>query len=381
MIIGIDASRSVTTRRTGTEAYAYFLIRALIPQAVNRGHSLLLYYNQPPPPDHFSQAADGASLSVVPVVMPFPRLWSHLRLAFRLHRQPPDTFFTPAHVIPFSYRGPAVATVHDLGYRLFPEAHPVAQRHYLHWSTVHNSRRSRRIIADSQATRRDLVTHYGVDEAKVDVVYPGYDPALKRPSDAHITAALHKHQIIPPYLLYLGTLQPRKNLVRLVEAFAASRLATASPSYQLVLAGKVGWLAQPILEAVEQLDSATAQQVRLPGYIAEQDKAALLSGATALVFPSLYEGFGFPVLEAQVCETAVITANTSSLPEVVGDAGLLIDPLNTAAIGQAMVRLCQDEALRQRLVAAGLQNKNRFSWEQAAAAVLDSIQHSVTGKQ
>lgn len=372
MIIGIDASRSVTGQRTGTEAYAYFLIQALIPQAIAQGHALQLYYNEPPPPDHFP-----AGPQVTPLVMPFPRLWSHLRLALRLHSRPPDIFFTPAHVIPFSYRGPAVATIHDLGYRFFPEAHPVAQRLYLHWSTVHNSCRSRRIIADSQATRADLIAHYGVDGAKIDVVYPGGDPALQRPSTPQITAVCHRHQITPPYLLYLGTLQPRKNLLRLVEAFAGSGLATATPPYQLVLAGKVGWLAPPILEAVEQLDPAIRRQVRLLGYIAEQDKAALLSGATALVFPSLYEGFGFPVLEAQMCGTAVITANTSSLPEVAGEAALLVDPLDTAAISQAMVRLCQDEGLRRQLITAGLKNKNRFSWEQAAAGVLATIERSL----
>jgi glycosyltransferase involved in cell wall biosynthesis len=371
MIIGIDASRSVTAQRTGTEAYAYFLIQALIPQAVARGHVLQLYYNQPPPPDHFPTTA-----AITPVIMPFPRLWSHLRLALRLHRQPPDVFFTPAHVIPFSYRGPAVATIHDLGYRFFPEAHPARQRYYLHWSTAHNGSRSRRIIADSQATRNDLMAHYGVAGAKIDVVYPGVDPALQRPSRDKITAVLQRHGITPPYLLYLGTLQPRKNLVRLMEAFAAGGLATATPPHQLVLAGKVGWLARPVLAAVEQLDATTAQQVRLPGYIAEKEKAALLAGATALVFPSLYEGFGFPVLEAQACETAVITANTSSLPEVAGEAALLVDPLDTTAISQAMVRLCEDEALRRRLIAAGQKNIRRFSWEKTAAAVLSSLERA-----
>jgi glycosyltransferase involved in cell wall biosynthesis len=374
MIIGIDASRSVTAQRTGTEAYAYFLIQALMPQAVARGHQLRLYYNQPPPPNHFP-----AYPQVTSLVMPWPRLWTHMRLALRLHHRPPHIFFTPAHVIPFSYRGPAVATIHDLGYHFFPEAHPARQRHYLHWSTAHNSRRSRRIIADSQATRTDLVAHYGVSPAKVDVVYPGCDPTLQRPSETQIAAVLRQHQISSPYLLYLGTLQPRKNLVRLVDAFTAVGLATAVPSYQLVLAGKVGWLAQPILERIGQLDPAVTRQIKLPGYIAEGDKAALLSGATALVFPSLYEGFGFPVLEAQVCGTAVIAANSSSLPEVVGEAGLLVDPLDEMAIGQAMVQVVQDTALRQRLVVAGLDNVRRFSWEEAARAVLASLEQAFAG--
>ena len=371
MIIGIDASRAVTTQRTGTEAYAYLLIRTLIPQAVARGHSLRLYYNQPPPPGCFPTIPQ-----VTQVVMPFRRLWSHLRLAAHLQRQPPDVFFTPAHVIPFTYRGPSVATIHDLGYRFFPEAHPMAQRLYLHWSTAHNARRSRRIIADSEATKRDLIAHYGVDEAKVDVVYPGVDLELKRPSANQITAVLRRHDITAPYLLYLGTLQPRKNLVRLVEAYAASGLATDPAPCQLVLAGKVGWLAQPIQQTIEQLDTAVARQIRLPGYIAEADKAALLAGATALVFPSLYEGFGFPVLEAQACATAVLAANSSSLPEVAGAGALLVDPLDTDALSRGLIRLVTEEALRQQLIAAGRQNVQRFSWEDTAVAVLNSLERA-----
>ena len=366
MLIGIDASRGVTAERTGTEAYAYFLIRALIAQTADRGHRLALYYNQPPPPNYLPSAPH-----VTPIVIPFARLWSHLRLGLYLQQHPPDVFFTPAHVIPISYKGAAIATVHDLGYRFFPEAHPRRQRYYLHWSTAHNCRRSRYVVADSQATKRDLMAHYGVDGSKIVVVYPGIDPELKRPFSTQITAVLDQHTITPPYLLYLGTLQPRKNLVRLIEAYAASGLATANTPTQLVIAGKVGWLAQPILNAIDQLAPAIKQQVRLPGYIAEEDKAALLAGATALLFPSLYEGFGFPVLEAQACETAVIAANTSSLPEVAGEAAILVDPLDAAAISQAMIRLCQEPALRQNLILAGSQNKNRFSWEQAAAKIVD----------
>lgn len=372
MIIGIDASRAVTSQRTGTEAYAYFLIRALLPLAAVRGYRLRLYYNQPPPFTHFPGAPQVKS-----VVMPFPRLWSHLRLAAHLHRQPPDVFFTPAHVIPFTYRGPSVATIHDLGYRFFPKAHPMAQRLYLHWSTAHNGRCSRRLIADSQATKRDLTAHYGVVGDKVDVVYPGVDPELQRASDSKITAVLRQHQITPPYLLYLGTLQPRKNLGRLVTAYAASGLATATIPHQLVLAGKAGWLAEPILQTIEQLDPAIKRHVRLPGYIAEADKAALLSGATALVFPSLYEGFGFPVLEAQACETAVLTANSSSLPEVAGAAALLVDPLDSEGLAHALRRLAQDDGLRAQLVAAGLVNVRRFSWAETAVAVLNSLEKAV----
>jgi hypothetical protein len=162
MIIGIDASRAVTKQRTGTEACAYFLIQSLIPLAINKGHQLRLYFNQPPPTGLFPQHA-----LVEPVVIPFPRLWTHLRLAWELQQRPPDIFFTPAHVIPFTYHGRSVATVHDLGYHHFPEAHPRQQLRYLRWSTRHNGRRSHCVIADSQATKQDLIQFDGIDPIKI----------------------------------------------------------------------------------------------------------------------------------------------------------------------------------------------------------------------
>ncbi len=368
MIIGIDASRATTSRRTGTEAYAYHLIRALLPLTAERGHRLRLYFSQAPAGDLFP-----VSEHVERVVIPQRRLWTHLRLGRELRRRPPGVFFTPAHVIPIGYRGPAVATIHDLGYEQFPEAHPRRQLAYLRWSTRHNARTAHRVIADSIATRDDLVRFYGTDAAKIDVVYPGADPDLRRAEDeTQIAEALTRHSIRPPYLLYLGTLQPRKNLVRLVEAFAVSGLH--QQGYSLVLAGKAGWLAQPILDAIGHQPSAVRDCIRVTGYVDEADKTALLSGATALAFPSLYEGFGFPVLEAQACGTPVICANTSSLPEVTGEGALLVNPLDTAALAEAMRRVAGDAGLRQNLVAAGYANLDRFSWPDAAVRVLDVLE-------
>lgn len=373
MIIGIDASRAVTGQRTGTEAYAYFLINALIPLVAEEGHRLRLYFNRPP--------ADGL-FPVVPhvehIVIPQRRLWTHLRLGRELRRRPPDVFFTPAHVIPFGYSGPSVATIHDLGYEYFPEAHPRRQLAYLRWSTRHNARLARRVIADSRATRDDLVKFYGVDAAKIDIVYPGADPDLRRSEDdAEIAAALAKYAIQPPYLLYLGTLQPRKNLVRLVEAFDISGLH--AEGYSLVLAGKAGWLAQSLLEAVRGLSSDVRRQIILPGYIGETEKNLLLSGAAALIFPSLYEGFGFPVLEAQACGTPVVCSSTSSLPEVAGEGALLVDPLNTAALTGAMRRITGDPPLKAALIEAGRSNLLRFDWRRAAISVLNVLE-SATGQ-
>lgn len=364
MLIGIDASRATTGQRTGTEGYAYHLIRALIALVGERGHRLRLYFNEPPAPGLFPDAP-----GVEQVVIPWRRLWTHIRLGHELRARPPDVFFTPAHVIPVGIRCPAVATVHDLGYEYFPEAHPRRQLAYLRWSTRHNARVARRVIADSRATRDDLIRYYDTPPAKIEVIYPGAEPDLRRVEDpAAVAAALTRYAIRSPYLLYLGTLQPRKNLVRLVEAFAAGGLH--DEGYTLVLAGKLGWLADPILAAVRGLPSAVAGRVHLPGYIADPDKAALLSGATALVLPSLYEGFGFPVLEAQACGTAVVCANGSSLPEVAGEGALLVNPLDGAALAAAMGRVAGDEALRRALVERGYANVRRFTWVGAGERVL-----------
>lgn len=370
MIIGIDASRATTGQRTGTEAYAYYLIRALIPLAAERRYRLRLYFNQSPPGNLFDDLDAGGFEYVI---IPQRRLWTHLRLGRELRARPPVVFFTPAHVIPIGYNGPSVATIHDLGYEYFPEAHPPRQLAYLRWSTRHNARVARRIVADSAATRSDLIKFYNIDPVKIDVIYPGADPGVRRSDNiGQIDAALAKYGLRRPYFLYLGTLQPRKNLVRLVEAFAASRLH--QEGYTLVLAGKQGWLADPLQAAVGDLPSSVRPHVHLPGYIGETEKNLLLSGATALVFPSLYEGFGFPVLEAQACGTPVICANTSSLPEVVGDGALLIDPLDVQAIAGAMRQITGDAALRARLVEFGYANLGRFTWSKSAGRVLSVLE-------
>ncbi len=369
MLIGIDASRASKAERTGTEAYAYHLIRALLPLAVAEGHIVRLYYNQPP----------AQPISDIPhhtVTIGLPRLWTHLRLAAELQRRPPAVFFTPAHFIPISYYGPSVATIHDLGYHYFPEAHTKSQLRQLRWSTRHNARRSRLVLADSEATKADLATIYEIAEDKVEVAYPAYDNTLQPVDNKRQLAEVRgKYRIKPPYFLFLSTLQPRKNVARIIEAFAD--VAAAVPE-SLVLAGNQGWLAEPLLQQIEALPDAVRQRVCLPGFIDEADKAALLSGATALVYPSLYEGFGFPILEAQACGTAVLTSANSSLPEVAGDGAWIVSAESVSSIKTALRGLSKDSTYRSDLVAKGFRNLQRFSWQQTAQEVLATLVRAST---
>jgi glycosyltransferase involved in cell wall biosynthesis len=365
MLIGIDASRTTTARRTGTETYSLYLIRELL--ALNRRHHVRLYFNQPPPPGLIPGDADLR-------VIPFPRLWTHGRLAWELVARPPDLLFVPAHVLPLVHPRRSVVTVHDLGYLYYPQAHTLSQNLYLRWSTRHNARSAARILADSEATRQDLIRHYHIPREKIVVVHPGRDEALAPVSDPAIldaTAARYGLSAAGCYLLYVGTLHPRKNLVRLVQAFALAA-GELDPAVQLVLAGKRGWLHDQIFAQVQQ--SGVQDRVVLTGYVPREDLPALMSGALAFVFPSLYEGFGLPVLEAMACGTPVLCSRASSLPEVAGDAALLVDPLDTAALAAALRRIVTDESLRRTLVERGFDQVRRFSWRRCARETLDVLE-------
>jgi glycosyltransferase involved in cell wall biosynthesis len=210
---------------------------------------------------------------------------------------------------------------------------------------------------------------YGIEPSKIVVAYPGYNSALRPVSDpGRLAAVRDRYKIERDYLLTIGTLQPRKNLLRLIDAYASN----PAIHHQLVLAGSPGWLSGPILNRARQVG------VLLPGYIADEDKAALLSGADAFLFPSLYEGFGFPVLEAMACGTPVLCSKSSSLPELVcsseGEAALLVDPLDTVAMSEAIGRIVSDRALRDSLVQRGFANIQRFSWKRCAQEVLSALE-------
>lgn len=342
MHLGIDASRATAASRTGTEHYSLRLTQGLLAQS--GAHTVTLYFREPPTANLFHSGQQR--------VMPFPRLWTHLRLSWELLTRPPDALFVPAHVIPVVCPVPAVVTVHDLGYRYFPNAHPPTQRLYLDFSTRYSARAAKHILADSEATKRDLTKFYGTPPEKITVIYPGRDETLKRVDAAAMRA---KYNLPEKYLLHVGTLQPRKNLFRLIEAVSHQPSAIS-----LVLAGRVGWLSEPILTA------ARAANVRVLEFVPDEDLAGLYSGAEAFVFPSLYEGFGFPVLEAMACGTPVICADTSSLPEVAGDAALRVNPLDTAALVAAITHLTQNVELRTTLAAKGYEQIKKFSWAKAA---------------
>ena len=367
MKIAIDASRSIRPQRTGTENYSLHLTRALLQRAAAETaieRRFTLYFNQPPAPGLFLASPEVEARNI-----PFPRLWTHLRLAAALRRDRPDVLFVPAHVLPFTYRGPSVVTIHDLGYVYYPEAHPRRQLSYLRWATRHNARYASHLFADSAATKADIVRHLGVPHERITVVPLGVDPTLGPVTDGTQLADMRSRYGIPSdYLLFVGTLHPRKNLARLISAYA--RLwEDGSVRAALVLAGGIGWLPDTIMATIERTNAPLV----LTGYVRDEDMAALSSGAQALGFPSLYEGFGLPVLEAMACGTPVIASNTSSLPEVVGDAGILVDPERTDAIAAGIMAVLTTAALRDELRGRGLERARLFTWARASEIALEAL--------
>ncbi len=361
MLIGIDASRAVTNTPTGTETYSRYLINALI-ELGHAEHRFRLYFRVPPSPELFQDAEIR--------VIPFPRLWTHIRLSLEMALHSPELLFVPAHVLPVIRPRLSLVTVHDLGYLHFPETHPPGQLAYLKLSTLWNARVATHVLADSAATRSDLISFYGTPPEKITIAYPGL---ADTETSVHVYTPKEikaRYGIEREYFLYLGTLHPRKNLSRLIAAFAS-----LPQNVMLVLAGKEGWHHTELLIQIRRL--GLEERVLFTGYVDKEEKTALLRGALALVFPSLYEGFGFPVLEAQACGCPVITSTTSSLPEVAGDAALLVDPTSTDAIASAMLRIMNDPALRQTLIEKGLENVQRFSWKQCARTVMNVIEQMV----
>jgi glycosyltransferase involved in cell wall biosynthesis len=376
MHIGIDGSRLAVVGHTGTERYSYEVIGGLARLAsCSRSMRCTLYCNGIP------AALPPLGTRVALRNIPFPRLWTHLRLAVEMARYPPEVLFVPSHVVPLIHPRRTVVTLHDLGYLVFPEAHTPARRVDLHLSTLWSVRAAHHIIAVSRATRDALCQVYRAAAPKITVVHHGVAPMFRPITDqAAIGASTARYGIAGEYILYVGTVQPRKNLIRLIDSFAQMVQETLPPRssapLHLVIAGKRGWRT----EAIEQRAAGhgIAERVHFTGYVDDTDMPALMSGALAFAFPSLYEGFGMPVLEAMACGTPVLTSTTSSLPEVAGDAALLVDPHDTAAIAAGLARLVDDAPLREHLRQRGLERAARFSWSHCAEETLRVLTKSST---
>lgn len=405
MKIGFDASRITVPQRTGTENYSFYLARALA-KVDTRNHYVLHFRSARggfPAIDRFGdfEHISGGNPRFEAQVIPWPFFWTQGGLAWECLKYPPDLLFVPAHTLPLIRRPSlkSVVTIHDLGFEYLPEYHQFPQKLYLDKATRFAARYATHLIAVSEATRKDLIKRFKVPEEKITVIYEGVDQKKFKNQSAPGGSKIkneelrQKYGIRGPYILFVGTVQPRKNLRRLIEAFSMvvkeappiegrpnspepdslrRKESSSFPSgarLGLVIAGKPGWMFEGIYEAPR--DFGIEDRVRFLGHVEDEDLPPLYRGAVCFVFPSLYEGFGLPVLEAMASGVPVIASNTSSLPEVGGKAAIYVDPYKVSSIAEGIVKVIGGgESFRRPLIEKGLKQAERFSWEKTARETL-----------
>jgi len=259
-----------------------------------------------------------------------------------------------------------VFTLHDLIFRFYPEMHKPLNRWFLTLMMPRFLQAADAVVAVSECTKRDAVKTYGLDETKIKVIYEGVNPRFRRSSPDDTSAVRRKYGLPERYVLSVGMIEPRKNLTSLLEAYVLLR--NEDSQLKLVIVGKRGWLYEGFFRRLREL--GLEDEVIFPGFVADEDLPASYSAADLFAFPSLYEGFGLPVLEAMACGTPVICSNTSSLPEVAGDAALLVDPNSVEALTRAIIDVLENKELRDELRAKGPRQAAKFSWEATARETL-----------
>jgi glycosyltransferase involved in cell wall biosynthesis len=308
--------------------------------------------------------------SFLPTINPRLRIpWEQFLAPLLLRTSKASLYHGMLNVVPFACPVPSVVTVHDLAFIRFPHTFRAYNRTYLDFATRISVKRASHVLTVSEYIKHEVVHLLGVPPERVTVTYNAAREHF-RPPDQQILARFRQSKDLPDqFVLYVGTLEPRKNLTTLLDAYATVARQHKAP---LIVGGGKGWLYGPIFEQLERL--GLREQVRFVGYIEEEELPLWYAAATAFAFPSIYEGFGMPPLEAMACGTPVVVANSASLPEVVGDAGLLVNPHDSEALAAALLRLLNEAELRAELRERGLRQARAFTWQEAAQRTLEVYQ-------
>ena len=386
MIMGVDGSRAGMAQKTGTENYSDSLIMALLNNDCHNDYVLYLRNNLELPVNSHNRVSKR--------IINLPRLWTQVGLALEVTFRPPDLLFIPAHTLPVM-RPPSlktVVTIHDLGYEYLEQYHKFPGRLYLNKSTEYAVKNATHLIAVSQATKNDLVNKLGAASEKITVIHEGLDTNFykqslrsdelnqslllrNKPAAKTAVKTVKEKYHLGEYLLFVGTVQPRKNLENIVRAYAG---VSSKIKSDLVISGKKGWLDEKLYQLPKDL--GLGDRVRFLGYTESPDMPALYSGAEALIFPSLFEGFGLPILEAFACGTPVLTSNVSSMPEVAGEAALLVNPNDIESISQGILQMTSNNILRNQLRRKGLERVKEFTWDKAAKETIDIFKRVIENK-
>ena len=381
MKIGIEATSAAELKKAGVGYYTLNLLRALSRMQTNE-HICTVYLRSDWPSEAESPLTDLPPEQAGrwrTRIMQCPALWAQLRLPLELRQHRQDVYFFPTSVLPLLYQpANSVITIHDVAFLFFPEYFSPALRYWLTLATKIGLARAGKIITVSEATRQDVLTYYDVPPEKVVTIHHGVQSRFRQLDDTFkpaIEQTKRSYGIQQPYILCIGTLQRRKNIPRLLQAFYMLKQKYHIP-HQLVLIGQ-RYHDLPEHEISETIQRLTLNQdVIWPGYIGAEDMPLLLNGAELFVLPSLYEGFGMPLVEAMACGVPVACSNTSSLPEVVGDAGMLFDPDDVDSIASTLHQLVTQKRLLDALQHKGLQRAQKFSWDTCARKTLNVLEEA-----
>jgi len=362
MTIGINAMAAIKQPRTGVEEYTYQLIKHLtmLPEAAE--HRFFLYLPSVALANKGLDFSLPENFEIKILKWPLSFLWTQIRLAWEMIVGPPEALFIPVHILPFFHPKNSIVSIHGLEYEYFPEYYPLLHRWYLRFSTKYALKHAGKIIAISENTKQDLIKLYGGDERKIEVVHHGVK--ILNSKAQNINSKIQK-----PYLLYLGRIEQKKNIEGILEAYKILK-EKYQITHQLVLAGGPGFGYEKIRSIIHN----SRFVIRELGYVNEDEKWQLFNNTEVFLFPSFYEGFGLPVLEAQAAGVPVITSFGSSLPEIAGEGALFINPKNPAQIADAIKSVIDDKNLRDKLVESGYENIKRFRWEKCARETLKILE-------
>lgn len=367
MIIGVDGNEANVAQKVGVSIYAYELLRYFARQADHQTQFVI--YLRDKPRDEFPPLSQYFQYRIIKGSF----LWSQLFLPLNLYlKKEIDVFFSPAHYAPRFCPVPTVVTIHDLSYFYYPDEFLKKDLYQLKNWTKYSVEKAQKIIAVSTTTKKDLIKFYQIPETKIDIVHNGFYSVIPSESRRKVGRSREISKIEKPYILYVGTIQPRKNLIILIEAF--NLLLKEKPEYSLIIAGKKGWLYQPIFQKVKELN--LEDKIIFTGYIIDEEKTELCANASLFVLPSLYEGFGIPILEAMNFGCPVIASSTSSLPEIGEDACLYFDPKNANELKNKMIEVLANEFLRQQLINKGKKRVQLFSWDKCGKQTLQILKNT-----
>jgi len=413
MIIGIDASRANRDHKSGTEWYSYYVIKELA--ALDDSNEYILYTDKPLKDgllnlgeraadchnSNFKIDATGHQELTSPhgnfrgkvLKWPFKFFWTQGRLSLEMLAKPPDVLFVPAHALPLIHPKKSVVTIHDIGFkqeeqlysreligyqsrwlnlliRLFTRGkYRASGLDYLDWSTGFALRHSQKIITISNFSKEELLKFYRAEAAKIKVVYNGYPDWLFKPltDSQKINRVLAKYGIERPFIFYVGRLDKKKNIARLVEAYVLAKHQRNFP-HKLYLIGDASFGYDEVKYLINEFNAEG--EVVPTGWIDEADLPAIFSGGEVFVLPSKYEGFGLPLLQAMACGKPIVASRAASIPEITADAAILFDPDDVYDMADKLGQVVTDKELRQKLIARGLDRVKDFSWHRSAEATL-----------